>query len=88
MDTHPRPYARFVEEAARRGIRRTLAYQLRAAGLIEVFSIGRAAFVYVDTLDALPERLKDPAARAALEAVQHPPAPAVRRRGTTRRRAA
>lgn len=85
MDSRHRTYGRFAEETARRGIRRSLAYQLREAGLLDIFHIGRAAFVFLDSLDALPDRLKDPAARAALEAVQHPAAHAPRRRATTRR---
>ncbi len=88
MSSNARPYGRFAEETSRRGIRRTLSYQLRDAGLLDVFHIGRAAFVFIDSIDALPDRLKDPAARAALEAVQHPAAHAPRRRATTRRGAA
>lgn len=88
MKAKARPYGRFSEETARRGIRKTLAYALRDAGLIETFSIGRAAFVFVDTLDDLPERLQEPAARAALEAVQHRHELPMSHRGSTRRRAA
>lgn len=75
--TKPRAYGRFAEETAKRGIRRTLSYQLREAGLLDIFHIGRAAFVFLDSLDALPERMKDPAARAALEAVQNRQKPVI-----------
>ena len=70
MKKPARPYTRFLPEMLRRGFGRTQAYTLRAAGLIETFSIGRASFVYTDTLDALPEKLKDPANQERLKAAR------------------
>lgn len=60
-----RAYARLVPEAHKRGIGRTKAYELEKAGLLETFSIGRAKFVYIDSLDTLPERANAKVQRAA-----------------------
>lgn len=60
-----RAYGRLVPEAHKRGIGRTKAYELEKAGLLETFSIGRAKFVYIDSLDSLPQRANSQAQRDA-----------------------
>jgi hypothetical protein len=55
----PRPFAGLVEAATARGISRTVAYALVARGLLDVFSIGRRRYVYIDSLDTLGERLSE-----------------------------
>lgn len=60
-----RPYGRMVPECRKRGIGRSKAYELEATGLIETFSIGRGKYVFLDTLDTLPQRANDKAQRAA-----------------------
>lgn len=57
-----RSYRELYSACAARDIRRTNAYHLAKAGLLETFTIGRKRYVYEDSLDALPQRL------AALEA--------------------
>lgn len=57
-----REYRAFIPACEARDIRRNLAYNLVKAGLLETFTIGRNRYIYLDSLDSLPERL------AALEA--------------------
>jgi len=58
MDT-ARPYKRLVPACLERGIGRTTAFNFARQGLLETFRIGRMTFVYVDTLDRLPERIAE-----------------------------
>lgn len=60
-----RPYGRMVPECRKRGIGRSKAYELEATGLIDTFSIGRGKYVYLDSLDSLPERANSQAQRDA-----------------------
>jgi hypothetical protein len=62
-----RPYRKLIKACAERDICRTHAFLLQKAGVIETFQIGRARFVYLDELDALPTRLKDPEVQARIE---------------------
>lgn len=57
-----RPYRAFLPACSQYDIRRTNAYHLAKSGLLETFTIGRKRYIYLDSLDSLPERL------AALEA--------------------
>ncbi|MBS0456758.1 MAG: hypothetical protein JSS44_05450 [Proteobacteria bacterium] len=52
-----RTYGPFVSECKARGIGRTVAFDLKRKGLIEVFYIGSKPLVLLDSLDSLPERL-------------------------------
>ncbi len=56
-----REFRPFIPECEKRGIRKTKAYELANAGLLEVFSIGTRRFIYVDSLLSLPQRLKEAA---------------------------
>lgn len=53
-----RDYRPFIPECAKRGIGKTVAYELADQGLLETFLIGRKRFVYLDSIASLPERLK------------------------------
>lgn len=46
-----------VEECAKHGISRTVAYELVASGHLETFKIGAKRYVLVDSLRALPGKL-------------------------------
>ena len=60
MDTSElREYGPFNQECEKRGIRKTQRYEVRKAGLLEVFYIGNKPFVYIDSLLTLPQRLLD-----------------------------
>lgn len=60
-----RAYGRMVPECRKRGIGRSKAYDLESSGLIETFSIGRGKYVYLDSLDTLPQRANSQAQRDA-----------------------
>jgi hypothetical protein len=47
---------------ARYGISRTVAYSLLNRGLLEGFRIGARRYLYIDSLDGLPQALQDQAA--------------------------
>lgn len=53
----PRPYRSLVAACAERDISRTVAYELIYKGLLDSFLIGRRRYVYLDSLDTLPQRL-------------------------------
>lgn len=59
-----RDYRPFIPECAKRGIGKTVAYELADKGLLDTFLIGRKRFVYLDSLATLPERLKAKQAQA------------------------
>lgn len=61
----PRPYGALVAECAKRGIGRTVAFELRRKNLIETFHIGAKPYVFLDSLDTLHERLPKREVRAA-----------------------
>ena len=52
-------YGPLVSECKRRGIGRTVAFQLAANGLIETFTIGSKRFVRLRSLESLPDRLME-----------------------------
>jgi len=52
-----RPYRSLVAACAERDISRTVAYELIYKGLLDSFLIGRRRYVYLDSLDTLPQRL-------------------------------
>lgn len=64
MSTTPNEVSRpsfgpLVAECAKRGIGRTVAFDLAKRDVIETFRIGRSRFVVLESLDSLPERLRD-----------------------------
>jgi len=59
----PRPYGPLIAECAKRGISRTVAFNLVRMGMLETACIGRRRYVYLDSLDTLPQRFN--AAQAA-----------------------
>lgn len=56
----PYGFGPLAVECKRRGIGRTLAYDLMNQGLIETFLIGRKRMVTIASLDSLPDKLKSP----------------------------
>ncbi len=54
-----RPYGGLVKEAARRDISRSAAFELARIELLETFKIGARRYVYLDSLDTLPQRMKE-----------------------------
>jgi hypothetical protein len=54
-----RLYGSLVKEAARRDIGRSTAFELARTDLLETFKIGARRYVYLDSLDTLPQRLKE-----------------------------
>ena len=61
-------FGKFIPAAAARGISKSVAYELVNAGLLKIFRIGRANYIELSELDALPKRLEDPTAQARLMA--------------------
>ena len=53
----PPPYAPLVPACLARGISRTVAFDMVRRGLLDSFCIGRRRYVYMASLDSLPERL-------------------------------
>jgi hypothetical protein len=51
-----------VEECAKHGISRTVAFELVAKGLLQSFLLGKRRYVLLDSLRTLPERLAEVAA--------------------------
>lgn len=62
--TPGRPYVRAIPEFKKRGIGRTKSFEIIRRGLVEAFKLDGMLFVYLDSLDSLPERL------AAIEAAK------------------
>lgn len=52
-------YGPLVIECKRRGIGRTLAYELARRGLIETFRLGSKRMVKIASLETLPDRLEE-----------------------------
>ncbi|MBS0212067.1 MAG: excisionase [Proteobacteria bacterium] len=52
-------FRRLVPACAERGIGRTVAFSLAKSGLLETFKLGRATFVYVESLNRLPVKLAE-----------------------------
>jgi hypothetical protein len=57
--TDKKTFGRLVPECKARGIGRTVAFDLVNRGLLETFTIGKARYVKLDSLDSLPEKLKE-----------------------------
>lgn len=55
----PRPYGGLGVELKKRDISRTTAFHLRKAGLLDTFKIGSKVYVFLDSLDSLPQRLAE-----------------------------
>jgi hypothetical protein len=52
-----RAFARFIPVMREHGFGRSKAYELANDGLIETFKIGKAKFVYIDSVRSLPQRI-------------------------------
>lgn len=52
-----REWRGFPEAAIERGISRAVAFDIVAAGLLDTWACGRKRFVYLDSLNTLPERM-------------------------------
>lgn len=50
-------YGPLVEECARRGISKTVAFDLVKQGHLNTFCIGRKRYVIIRSLESLPDRL-------------------------------
>lgn len=66
MNAH-RPYAPLQTAISRYGISRTVAYNLINRGLLDGFHIGTRRYLYIDSLEALPDALAAEAARKKRE---------------------
>lgn len=53
----PYGYGPLVTECRRRGIGRTMAYDLVKMGLLDTFLLGSKRMVRIDSLESLPDRL-------------------------------
>lgn len=51
-------FGRLIPECKARGIGRTKAFELVANGVLDTFTIGKARYVKLKSLDSLPERAK------------------------------
>lgn len=63
-------FAKFRHVCKQHDIGATSGYELVAAKLLHVFKIGSGTYIQLSEFDELPERLKDPAARARLAEVK------------------
>lgn len=61
----PRTFGGLVAECEKRDIGRTVAFELAADGLLDTFTIGRRRYVYLDSLDTLPQRIGEREREAA-----------------------
>jgi hypothetical protein len=53
----PRPFGGLVREAEKRDIGKTKAFEFAKEGLLETFKIGNRKYVYIDSIDTLPQRI-------------------------------
>lgn len=60
-----RAYRPLMPECEKLGISRNRAYRLIRDGHLETFLIGRARFVYLDSLATLPQRIQEHQASSA-----------------------
>lgn len=51
------PYQQLIPACAAHGISRTVAFKLVKCGLLVTFKIGKARYVYLESLRTLPQRL-------------------------------
>lgn len=54
-----REYDRFPEACLERRISRPVAYRLVQVGVLDTFKLGRTRYVYLDSLEALPDRAEE-----------------------------
>lgn len=59
MDTIEPKYQRLTAACAAYGIKRSYAYKLVQAGLLDTFTIGKGRYVYLASLQTLPMRLNE-----------------------------
>lgn len=59
VDQYEPKYQRLTVACAAYGIKRSHAYKLAEAGLLDTFKMGKSRFVYLDSLRSLPERLAE-----------------------------
>lgn len=62
---HPYGFGPLVEECARRGISKTIAFELVKEGHLSTFTIGRKRYVRIPSLESLPDRLSGDAQGSA-----------------------
>lgn len=55
----PRSYGGLVREAAKRDIGKTKAFEFAKEGLLETFKLGNRKYVYIDSIDTLPQRIAE-----------------------------
>lgn len=65
MANQSRDFGPFIPECAKRGIGKTVAYELLKDGLLETFTLGAKRYVYLDSLLSLPQRVSRPEQRAS-----------------------
>ena len=58
-DNENRDFRPFISECAEKGVKKTTAYALANAGLLETFTIGTKRYIYLDSLLSLPRRIGD-----------------------------
>jgi hypothetical protein len=66
MQSNTPAFGPLVEECAKHGISRSVAYELVASGLLASFKIGARRYVLTDSLRELPEKLARPAGGKAV----------------------
>lgn len=60
MSTISNPaYRPLVEACSEHGISRTIAFELAASGYLETFKIGTRRYVWMRSLETLPERVAE-----------------------------
>ncbi len=64
QETRQRPYKLLTSALKECEIGKTKGYELVNEGFIETFKIGRRTYAYLDTLNALPQRLAETQAKA------------------------
>lgn len=52
-----REFGPFIPECTKRGIGKTVAYELLKGGHLETFTLGVRRYVYLDSLLTLPQRV-------------------------------
>jgi len=60
-----REFGPFIPECRKRGLSKTVAYELLKGGLLETFTLGSRRYVYLDSLLTLPQRVGRTQQRAA-----------------------
>jgi hypothetical protein len=52
-----REFGLFIPECTKRGIGKTVAYELLKGGHLETFTLGVRRYIYLDSLLSLPQRV-------------------------------